>query len=583
MILTSLRRTLTGKFIVLLLCFLVLQGIQLVVGIIAILHLSEEAVLAGDVGKQRMRVFLLATYLYRERFASIRGKPGQEDFDSSIAEVDRFFQRYGPKVLLREVSAPSARAEFEMARQAWSDEMRPALMAIRQPGQPATAVGAAARRYVSLAPRQAQRFDNIVSAIEAGIRTDARFLAVFQSLLLAVSLMLGVAGLYMARRFVTLPMRRLIDAAEAIAAGAYQQRVPVSSRDEIGQLGATFNKMTNAIAVKTDRISALNQVAVVVASSLSKQDALDRIMRRGKRLVRADAVSIGLYDHNAERFDEWVAQGLSDGFVKELERNPGDPMVRCFNSNTYVVGNDYAATGCPLSQRERDEGIQGYICLPLISHSRRLGVINLYLTRRDIFLPDETELLITFGHLAAGAIENARLFASMTELAARDVLTGLYNRRMLGQRLVVETQRASRYNKPYSVLMLDIDHFKSINDTHGHPAGDAVLRGMADILQEVVRDIDTVARYGGEEFIIILPETAGPDATRLADRLRRQVAETPLILPAGEAIHITVSIGVASYPHCADTAQQIIECADEAMYAAKQGGKNRVIYYGGTS
>jgi diguanylate cyclase (GGDEF)-like protein len=303
-------------------------------------------------------------------------------------------------------------------------------------------------------------------------------------------------------------------------------------------------------------------------------------MRHGIRLAGAKAASIGLYDQRAERFAEWVTQGLSATFVQRLEATPGELVNRCFGSDTYILSNDRPATRCPLNQRERDEGIKCYICLPLTSHARHLGVINLYLTEREDFLPDEIELLVTFGHLAAGAIETSRLYASMSELAARDMLTGLYNRRMLEQRLAEETQRALRYSKPYSVLMLDIDRFKTINDTYGHPVGDAVLQSLARTLLKEVRDIDTAARFGGEEFVIILPETEGLDGTFLADRLRTAIAQTPIALSAGWELSITVSIGVASYPHCADTSQLVIERADQALYVAKQSGRNRVCFYG---
>ena len=580
MILPSLRRTLTAKFIVLLLCFLVLQAVQLVVGITAILHLGEETALVNEVGKQRMTAFLLASYTRQAVDAGRWGQVEQEVFDRSVAETDRFFQYYGEAALIAQLPNLSAKTHFAAAKRVWTNELRPSLVLVRQGNLPALATDTALRRYESLAPEQVLRFDSIVTIIEHGIHNDTVSLAVFQSLLLGVTLILGVVGLYMARIIVTLPMRKLIEAANAIAAGAYQQRVPFSSRDEIGELGATFNQMTTAIAEKTERITALNQVAVVVTSSLSKEDALDRIMRHGMQLVGAKAACIGLYDQRTQRFDEWVTQGLSTIFVEALQATPGNLANQCFSSDTYVLSNDRPATTCQLGPRERDEGIKCYICLPLTSHERHLGIINLYLTDREDFLPDEIELLTTFGHLAAGAIENARLYASMSELAARDVLTGLYNRRMLEQRLLEETQRAFRYAKPYSVLMLDIDRFKVINDTHGHPAGDAVLQSLAQIMLQEVRDIDTVARYGGEEFVIILPETEGQAGTLLADRLRTAIAKTPIALPVGGEISITVSIGIASYPRCADTSQLVIERADQALYVAKQSGRNRVSFYG---
>jgi diguanylate cyclase (GGDEF)-like protein len=228
----------------------------------------------------------------------------------------------------------------------------------------------------------------------------------------------------------------------------------------------------------------------------------------------------------------------------------------------------------------RAQGYKSLICLPLASHARLLGVIYFYRTDRDRFLPDEIDILLTFAHLAAGVLENAHLYAWMSEQAARDMLTGLYNRRTFEQRLREETQRAARYGKPYSLMLLDIDRFKDVNDTYGHPAGDTVLRALADLLRDKARDIDTVARYGGEEFAVIMPETDGQTALRVANRLRADIGALSIELAAEQAIRATVSIGVACFPHCADDAPSLVEHADQALYVAKHSGRNRASLYG---
>jgi len=165
------------------------------------------------------------------------------------------------------------------------------------------------------------------------------------------------------------------------------------------------------------------------------------------------------------------------------------------------------------------------------------------------------------------------------ELASRDGLTGLYNYRTFFSMLKEEIARAERYNHPVSLLMLDIDHFKRINDTYGHPAGDAVLKGLSDLLMSQARSIDRVCRYGGEEFTVILSETDVIMAMSIAERLRAAVERQSFDTGSGKTIGITVSIGVAAYPLHVNSPEGLVKFSDIALYAAKGGGRNRVCRY----
>jgi diguanylate cyclase (GGDEF)-like protein len=164
----------------------------------------------------------------------------------------------------------------------------------------------------------------------------------------------------------------------------------------------------------------------------------------------------------------------------------------------------------------------------------------------------------------------------LEKLSSRDGLTGLYNRREFERRLSVEFERARRYGRPFSVLMLDIDHFKLVNDDYGHQAGDEVLQTVSDLVRLNVRPADIVCRYGGEELVVILPETGEEGAMMVAERVRHTVAEAVITAPSGETIHVTVSIGVAGFPQDAAGAPELVGMADAALYAAKQHGRNRV-------
>lgn len=169
--------------------------------------------------------------------------------------------------------------------------------------------------------------------------------------------------------------------------------------------------------------------------------------------------------------------------------------------------------------------------------------------------------------------------AQLQRLATHDGLTGLYNHRAFYTLLEDEVARAQRFNRPASLLLLDIDHFKRVNDTHGHQAGDAVLRGLTELLGREARAIDHVCRYGGEEITVILPETDLEAATHIAERLRAAVEAYQFDVDAGVPLRITASIGVASFPRHADNPQALVAAADSALYAAKQRGRNRIVCY----
>jgi len=186
----------------------------------------------------------------------------------------------------------------------------------------------------------------------------------------------------------------------------------------------------------------------------------------------------------------------------------------------------------------------------------------------------------TAGVLAvARDITERRRAERAEERASRDSLTDLYNHRTFYALLRDEVARTRRVNRPLSLLMLDVDHFKNVNDTLGHQAGDAILRGLSDLLVKQVRAVDRVCRYGGEEFTVIMPETDAAVAMQIAERLRYLVERQPFDIDDGKTTGITVSVGVATYPQHVDSPDGIVRAADVALYAAKQAGRNRVSRY----
>lgn len=174
------------------------------------------------------------------------------------------------------------------------------------------------------------------------------------------------------------------------------------------------------------------------------------------------------------------------------------------------------------------------------------------------------------------------LLARVEYMAITDVLTGLYNRRRLHLVLAKEFERSKRYASPFAMILMDLDHFKNINDTYGHLAGDMVLQDVAKIILKNIREIDTAARYGGEEFTVLLPNTKKEDAVHLAERIRRSIERHKF--PDMQNIAITVSIGISGVPdEDIDTEDKLIRCADIALYKSKQDGRNRTVVAEGKS
>ena len=194
--------------------------------------------------------------------------------------------------------------------------------------------------------------------------------------------------------------------------------------------------------------------------------------------------------------------------------------------------------------------------------------------REAPFSPEEAELFRIFALQGEAALRHGLLFEEVKALAIRDGLTGLYNFRHFREVLAHQVEVSRRYGRPLSLLFLDIDNFKSVNDTYGHPDGDVVLKALADFLQGHVRQADVLCRYGGEEFVALLPQTSWNQAHLLAERLREGIAATPIALSRGE-IFITVSIGLSCLtPQL--SGEDLVKAADDALYQAKQTGKNRV-------
>src|SRR5512146_361299 len=228
----------------------------------------------------------------------------------------------------------------------------------------------------------------------------------------------------------------------------------------------------------------------------------------------------------------------------------------------------------------RAMGCQSALVIPLFVSNRVLGSMQFFGRDIDSFTREDAQLLWILALVSENLLTRDYANEGLLRYAFTDFLTGMKTRGYLEQQLELELKRAERKQSPLALLMIDIDFFKSLNDTHGHQVGDQILRDISTILMKDMREIDTVARYGGEEFVIILPDTTAQGALQVAQRLRRSVEQANFFAGSPDRIeHLTISIGLAMYDQDAQFQQDLIEASDAALYSAKSQGRNRVVLY----
>jgi diguanylate cyclase (GGDEF)-like protein len=324
---------------------------------------------------------------------------------------------------------------------------------------------------------------------------------------------------------------------------------------------------------------ALRDSAAALTSTLDLDEVLDRILTIVGRVVPHESANIMLLEGDTVKVVKahgYAERGL-DSEIKNLNPRPMDvpTMKRMIDTGKPVLVADVRKWE-EWQRLPSSLWVNSYIGAPIRIKDEVIGFINLDSSQPNYFKQSSAERLQAFADQAAIAIENARLYQGMQQLALTDDLTALYNRRgllELGQR---EVQRAHRFKRSLTLIWLDIDHFKDINDAFGHEKGDEVLRKVIERCKKEVREIDIFSRYGGDEFIVILPETTLEGGTQVAERLCYLIKKITVSSFLGN-IHITASFGVASLSEDVADLNALMTRADQAMYQAKQAGRDRVV------
>jgi diguanylate cyclase (GGDEF)-like protein len=223
--------------------------------------------------------------------------------------------------------------------------------------------------------------------------------------------------------------------------------------------------------------------------------------------------------------------------------------------------------------------LKSHLTLPLAVEGEIIGCISLNSDQPNAFDAQDLQFLSVIGYQMAATLKHFQRFSSIKNIALYDTLTGLYNRRYFEERLGVETQKSFYSGTPLSLVMVDIDHFKKVNDTFGHTGGDQVLCKTSSLLKNSIRKKDMVARYGGEEFMLILPEAGLEESFIIAERIRRLVENTSFEIGQAQ-VNLTISMGISNFPsHRAKSKEELVRMVDQALYDAKRGGRNKVCIF----
>jgi diguanylate cyclase (GGDEF)-like protein len=393
-------------------------------------------------------------------------------------------------------------------------------------------------------------------------------------LALAVALGWALANL------IARPLDRLAAGAREVAAGNLEARIEGSGRVDVGRLAEAFNAMTASLREHVGELKesrdelrgTLDRLGATLQSTHDLGAMLEVVLDTAAVTLRASAGALFLGGHGGQKLRLEVARGYEapEGAMLDV----GSGVAGRAAAGKPILANRPGLVPQPVVEPPFDTAV----AVPLVRWDRTLGVLALYgRSVPEPFQARDLDTLAAFAAQASVAIENVMLHEEAERLSITDGLTGVFNRRYLALSLRREIERAQRFGRSLSLLMIDIDRFKDINDEHGHQRGDEVLVDLARrVLGEIRSQIDHFARYGGEEFVILLPETPCEGALRVAERVRRRIGERPFASSTGPPLRVTVSIGAAAYPDDGDSADDLLRAADGALYRAKERGRDRV-------
>ena len=404
----------------------------------------------------------------------------------------------------------------------------------------------------------------------------------FTLILLAGALAAGALVTVVARGL-SQPYTEITEAAERVARGDLDTPINLAPDGEAGRLGSAFNQMTDELRrnmgalerSREDLRDSLERIGDTLTSTHDLDGLLQVVLETAVVTLQARAGVV--LQISVDRLQLVAEHGLREaGLPAPAVITPGSGVLGRVVATGQGARGRLGSGPVILEPSATEPGRGEVLAVPLRSMGNVIGVVALYdrADGRPFEVTDE-DALRTLAGQASIAMDNVHLHHEAQRLSTTDPLTGVWNFRYLSMSLAREIERSTRFDRPLAVLMLDLDHFKLVNDLHGHARGDEVLRELAQRVQEVVREVDTFARYGGEEFVVVLPETTVDGAAQLAERICHAVRRTPFRHQAEVPLDITISIGGAAFPEHGSTPTTLMRSADKALYAAKAAGRDQ--------
>ena len=340
-----------------------------------------------------------------------------------------------------------------------------------------------------------------------------------------------------------------------------------------------LRKVTDELGVQLRIRRDVSDMTNLLFSELDLQILFEKSARALAKLVPFDAYGIGLPDDDPDSGGALEAvftapDPVDEGFFGVLIGEDALAKTVLRTGETSVAG--FGEPEGPVFEGAGAE-VGEIVAAPFKAGGRTSGLIAVGRRRSRVFSERERDLVQLFVNIVAIAVHNARMYREVEHLAISDGLTGVHNYRHFREALASEVSRADRYEETFCLLMMDLDHFKAVNDTVGHQQGDEVLKAVTDALRQCSRESDYIARYGGEEFVMILPRTPLREARVVAERIRSKVREIDAGSPA---LRVSMSIGVAAYPDHSPDMDAVLRSADAALLRAKSSGRNRVYLHG---
>lgn len=396
-----------------------------------------------------------------------------------------------------------------------------------------------------------------------------------------VSILIGLATLIFVMRDVSAPIHRITESMERIARGELDADIPYADRrNELGLMARALVVFKKSL-VENERLSAatrtLSELSEWLQSAKSETELYGMISSVLGRLMPECKGTLFIYANSRDVLE--VAAGWN-GQSRTAGIHPED----CWSlrrGHPYVHGTSEIEFHCDHVHHGINDN---YCCIPILAHGDTVGLLHLEYTfdatetaeEAKARFADRARLGLACAEHLSIAIANMKLREGLRDQSVRDVLTGLNNRRYLLETGRRELLRAERHKHPVSVITVDVDHFKTFNDNHGHDAGNTVLRHVGEIMRAMFVDDAVPCRFGGEEFVVLLPGASAEEAGARAEELRTKVEALTIRYAEGHLPRVTISAGVAAFPVAGGNLMDILKVADDALYRAKQNGRNRV-------